>query len=249
MYGGIAIFTDGLHIAVKRCGRGKDLVMLHGYMSCKESFYNNIPAFSGNFCVTAPDFPGFGASSPIPRGWSVGDYAAWLEKFMAASGIEGAYLLAHSFGARVAIKFAAERPRLVKAMVITGGAGIVKPRSRAYMRKVRAYRFVKKFAPRYAERAFGSEEYRSLAPVMRESYKKIVNEDLRAYAARVRCPVLLVYGSGDTVTPAAEEGLAFAAAMPRACLKIIGGGHFCFMQNSEIFNAEAAAFLGGLRET
>ena len=157
--------------------------------------------------------------------------------------------MAHSFGARVAIKFAAERPRLVKAMVITGGAGIVKPRSRAYMRKVRAYRFVKKFAPRYAERAFGSEEYRSLAPVMRESYKKIVNEDLRADAARVRCPVLLVYGSGDTVTPAAEEGLAFAAAMPRACLKIIGGGHFCFMQNSEIFNAEAAAFLGGLRET
>ena len=216
MYGGIAIFTDGLHIAVKRCGRGKDLVMLHGYMSCKESFYNNIPAFSGNFCVTAPDFPGFGASSPIPRGWSVGDYAAWLEKFMAASGIEGAYLLAHSFGARVAIKFAANYPN---------------------------------FAPRYAERAFGSEEYRSLAPVMRESYKKIVNEDLRADAARVHCPVLLVYGSGDTVTPAAEEGLAFAAAMPRACLKIIGGGHFCFMQNSEIFNAEAAAFLGGLRET
>ncbi len=221
--------------------------MLHGYMSCKESFYNNVPALAGRFCVTAPDFPGFGASSPVPGGWSVGDYAAWTEKFFAACGMSRAHVLAHSFGARVAIKLAATRPELVKSMLITGGAGIVKPRSRAYMRKVRAYRLAKKIAPRFAERAFGSEEYKQLSPVMRESYKKIVNEDLRADAARIGCPVLLVYGGDDCVTPPAEEGLAFASAMPHACLKIIGGGHFCFMDNCAAFNAAAAAFFGGER--
>lgn len=221
------------------------MLFLHGYMSAKECFYNNVPYFCGRYAVTAPDFPGFGGSSPLPAAWSVGDYASWLYEFMGACGIDGAYVVAHSFGARVAIKLAANFPQLVKKLVITGGAGIVKPRSRAYMRKVKAYRMVKRIAPAFAERHFGSEEYRALGGVMRESYKKIVNEDLRADAAAVSCPVLLIYGNEDTVTPAAEEGLLFAACMPHACLKIIGGGHFCFMCNYKIFNAEVAEFLGG----
>lgn len=219
--------------------------MLHGYMSRKECFYKNILCLSQYFSVIAPDFPGFGASSPIPCGWSVGDYARWLEQFMAEEGLESSLVVAHSFGARVAIKLAAARPQLIKKMVITGGAGLVKPRSRAYMRKVRAYRFVKRFAPAYAERHFGSEEYRTLTPVMRESYKKIVNEDLLAAAAEITCPVLLVYGRDDAVTPAAEEGLAFASAMRGSLLKITEGGHFSFMQNSEIFNAAVKDFFGG----
>lgn len=224
------------------------MLFLHGYMSCKESFYYNIKEFEKHFRVTAPDFPGFGASSPIPAAWSVSDYADWLEQFIALSRLSSPHIVAHSFGARVAIKLAARRSDILDKLVITGGAGLVKPRTRAYKAKVAAYRLVKKIAPRFAEKKFGSSEYRSLPPLMRESYRKIVNEDLRADAAKIKSPALLLYGDKDTVTPAGEEGSIFAAAIDGARLETISGGHFCFSQNSKEFNSKVIAFLNGERE-
>lgn len=218
--------------------------MLHGYLSCKESFFYNMQALSAHYKVTAPDLPGFGGSSPLASAWSVGDYADWAARFIAEAGLTRPHIVAHSFGARVAIKLAAERPQLVSKLIITGGAGLVKPRSRAYRRRVALYRTVKKFAPSFAERRFGSREYRALSPVMKESYKKIVNEDLRADAARVAAPALLIYGRDDDVTPPCEEGQIFSSVMS-ARLVVIDGGHFCFSQNAALFNTLALGFLSG----
>ena len=164
-------------------GEGKDLVFLHGYLSSKESFYPQIGYFSRHFRVTAPDLPGFGGSDPIPAAWSVGEYADWLEGFLKERGIAFPCVIAHSFGGRVAIKCLARG--LIDRAVLTGCAGIVKRRTLSYHLKVKSYRLVKKFAPRFAEAKFGSAEYRSLSPLMRESYKKIVNEDLREEAKRI----------------------------------------------------------------
>ncbi|MDE5942803.1 MAG: alpha/beta hydrolase, partial [Clostridia bacterium] len=152
---------------------------MHGYLSKKESFYYQIKFLSAFYRVTAPDFPGFGASAPITDAWSVGEYADWLERFVKAAGIEKPVIIAHSFGARVALKYLAKNPCAAEKLILTGGAGIVKPRTKEYKRRVKAYRFVKKLFPKFAEKHFGSAEYRILPPVMRESYKKIVNEDLR----------------------------------------------------------------------
>lgn len=227
-------------------GRGSPVLFLHGYLSCKESFYYQINALAASgFACVAPDMPAFGASGTIDYPWSAGDYAEWLKAFIAANGLEGADIIAHSFGARVAVKLLSYDNSLCNRLIITGGAGIVKPRSPKYMRQVKLYRRVKRFFPRYAERHFGSEEYRSLSPVMKESYKKIVNEDLCAAASSVSNRTLLIYGREDRVTPADEEGAVFARIMPRAELKIISGGHFCFTENVSGFNRLMLGFLGG----
>ncbi len=180
--------------------------------------------------------PGFGASAPITRAWSVGDYAAWLKKFIVANNLQGADVVAHSFGARVVFKLFSDCGDLAGKLLITGGAGLVKERSPAYMRQVKRYRRVKKLFPRYAERHFGSEEYRALTPVMKASYKLIVNEDLRGCAAKIQNDCLLVYGAGDTTTPPAEEGATFKDLIANSRLEIINGGHFCFSENAEAFN-------------
>ena len=219
------------------------MLFLHGYLSCKESFYFSVEELKKYCRVTAPDFPGFGSSSPLTAAWSVGDYADWLYRFIRAEGLSRPCVVAHSFGARVAIKLAAARADAFSKMVITGGAGIVKRRTAAYRARVRAYRVVKRFAPRFAESKFGSGEYRTLPPVMRESYKKIVNEDLRAAAATIGVPVCLIYGREDGVTPACEEGLTFASLMRRSRLEIMEGGHFCFSENHAEFNSKVLAFV------
>lgn len=210
--------------------------MLHGYGSRKESFFYQIEYLSKYFTVTAPDFPGFGASAPLDNPWSVGDYAQWLKEFMEAAKLNGAHIMAHSFGARVAFKLFADYPELAGKIVITGGAGLVKERSAQYIRRVKAYRRIKKLFPRYAEKHYGSAEYRTLSPIMRESYKKIVNEDLRECAARIKNKTLLVYGENDVTTPPAEEGEIFRSLIPGSKLEIMSGTHFCFCERPDVFN-------------
>ena len=239
------IILDGRYVSVTRKGQGKPVLLLHGYLSCKESFYFQIAALEGaGYRAVAPDMPGFGASQRLDEAWSVGDYARWLISFMDAEGLESPSVIAHSFGARVAFSaFSAHRERLSR-LVVVGGAGIVKPRSKGYMFRVKAYRAVRKFFPAYAERHFGSREYRALTPVMKESYKKIVNEDLSAAAARISAPVLLVYGEDDKVTPYGEEGMTFRRLIPCSRLVSMEGDHFCFCNHSAQFNALALDFLG-----
>lgn len=185
---------------------------------------------------------GFGKSSPIDEPYSVGDYARWLSSFIKKRKIENAHILAHSFGARVAFKYLSENKTCGK-LIITGGAGLVKARSPQYMRRVRAYRRVKKFFPKFAERHFGSKEYRTLSPVMKESYKKIVNEDLKECVSKIENKTLLIYGRDDTVTPAEEEGKTFLSLLKNAKLITMDGGHFCFSEHTEEFNKEVYKFL------
>lgn len=212
-------------------------------MSDGRSFYYQKKFFAdAGFKVIIPDFPGFGRSAPIESAWSVGDYADWLKKFVACTCSSVPHIIAHSFGARVVFRLLCE-DCLADKLVITGGAGLVKQRTKAYRRKVAAYRFVKKFLPSFAERHFGSEEYRALSPIMRQSYKKIVNEDVRACARRIDCRTLLVYGKEDKVTPAEEEGKIFSDCIAGSRLEVIEGGHFCFCENAETFNNIVLKFL------
>ena len=224
-------------------GQGRDILLLHGYLSSKESFYYQIKFLSNYFKVTAPDIVGFGKSSPIDKPYSVDDYCSFLESFIKKSKLEKPHILAHSFGARVALKYLGGRGGEAEKLIITGGAGIVKPRSPLYMRQVKRYRRVKKFFPRFAEKHFGSEEYRTLSPLMKESYKLIVNEDLRACASNIKNQTLLLYGREDSVTPPGEEGKIFNGLIPLSRLEVLDGGHFCFSEYPDEFNQTIYKFL------
>lgn len=224
-------------------GSGEIIVLLHGYLSRKESFYYQTEFLSGYYTVMAPDMPGFGASPPLGSAWSVGDYAEWFLAFLKAQKTARVHILAHSFGARVAFKAVASHPEMAKSLIVTGGAGLVKPRSEEYLKKVRAYRRVKKIFPRFAEKHYGSPEYRALSPVMKESYKKIVNEDLLSCAAQIKCRTCLVYGKNDVVTPPSEEGETFRKTIGGSVLHIMDGGHFCFSEYPGQFNKIIYNFL------
>lgn len=240
-----AIIIDGKFVSYVSEGRGKDILLLHGYLSNKESFYYQIKFLSAYFKVTAPDIVGFGMSEAQDRAFSVDDYCEWLEKFIKKSRLSKPHVLAHSFGARLAFKYLGGRGGEAEKLIITGGAGLVKPRSPQYMRRVKAYRRVKKIFPKFAERHFGSAEYRTLSPLMKESYKLVVNEDLREYAKNIKSDTLLVYGREDRATPPDEEGRIFSSLIPSCRLEVTEGGHFCFCSYPDKFNGLIYNFLTG----
>ena len=217
---------------------------MHGYLSSKEAFTAQINYFSKFYRVTALDFIGFGKSAPLKEPFSVSDYATWTQEVMALLGVSKPHIVAHSFGCRVAVKLASENPSAFDKMLLTGPAGIITNRGFSYRCKVKLYRFVKRFAPNFAEKKFGSAEYRSLSPIMKESYKKIVNEDLRECAKRVKKPVLLLVGKSDTTTPLAQAEI-YLRAFENASLKQIDGDHFAFVQNPVAFNLITEEFFYG----
>ncbi|MDE6058938.1 MAG: alpha/beta hydrolase [Clostridia bacterium] len=223
-------------------GSGKDLVMLHGYLATKESFYPQIEYFSRFYRVTALDFPGFGQAEELTGPYSVGDYADWLTRALKELEIESPFVIAHSFGGRVAVK-CLSRGNCFERTVLTGCAGIIPKRTLKYKLRVKTYRLVKKFAPRYAERKFGSSEYRSLSPVMRESYKKIVNEDLREDAKKIAVPVLFIVGDQDTETPVKSAEI-YHACVSGSRLKVMANcGHFAHLDDALHFNLAAEEFF------
>ena len=231
-----------MKLCYEQRGEGRDLLFLHGYLACKETFAPQIAYFSRHFRVTALDFPGFGGAEPLPAAWSVGDYADWTQNAMDALGISKPLVVAHSFGGRVAVK-CLSRGDVFERAVLTGCAGIVPRRTAGYKLRVRCYRAVRKIAPKYAERHFGSKEYRSLPPLMRESYKKIVNEDLRGDAARIRRPVLFITGSKDTETPLSSTMIYVHAVRGSQLFVMEGCGHFAHLENALAFNAKTEEFL------
>ncbi len=223
-------------------GKGKDLLFLHGYLSSKEAFSAQIAYFSRFFRVTAIDFLGFGQSGELTEAFSVGDYAAWTREVIFRLRLKKPHVVAHSFGCRVAVKMASADPELFDKIILTGAAGIIRNRGFSYQVKVKTYRLVKKFFPDYAERKFGSEEYRALSPIMKESYKKIVNEDLRECAKGVCNPTLLVEGREDKTTPLSEAKI-YLRNLPNGRLKTMEGGHFAFAEYPSAFNLILEEFL------
>lgn len=218
--------------------------MLHGYLSSKEAFNAQIAYFSKFYRVTAIDFLGFGGSMALTKPFSVEDYADWTKETLTLLGVRNPHVIAHSFGCRVAVKIASKDASYFDKMLLTGAAGVIVKRGFVYHAKVRTYRLFRRIAPRFAERHFGSEEYRSLSPIMKESYKKIVNEDLRECAREIENEVLFVEGEGDTVTPISEVN-AYLVCLKHGKMVTMAGGHFAFAEYPTSFNLIAEEFFYG----
>ena len=176
--------------------------------------------------------------------FSVEDYAVWTAEVLNLLGVKQPHVIAHSFGCRVAVKMASHSLNVFDKILLTGAAGVILRRGLRYHLKVKTYRLVRRIAPKFAERRFGSAEYRTLSPIMRESYKKIVNEDLREDAARIENEVLLVQGKEDITTPK-KEAVAYLGCLKRGRLVMMDGGHFAFAEHPLAFNLIAEGFFYG----
>lgn len=233
--------------SVLQCGAGEDLLFLHGYGATKECFLRQINYFSSFYRVTAFDFWGFGESSSPSSPWSLYDYAARTAELLREYGVRRPHVIAHSFGARVAIKAEAIEPTF-RSLILTGAAGIRLGHGPLYRLKVGTYRAVKRVAPRFADRHFGSEEYRKLDPIARETYKKIVNEDLRDLAEKIGIPTLLIYGERDKTTPV-RAGMIYCSRIRRSELCVLPDcGHFPFLDDEVTFDRVAEEFWERQRE-
>jgi pimeloyl-ACP methyl ester carboxylesterase len=73
----------------------------------------------------APALPGFGGTPGLPgQDFHLAGYAAWLEEFIRAVGIdEKVVIVGHSFGGGVGIRTAYDHPEVVRSLVLVNSIG------------------------------------------------------------------------------------------------------------------------------
>ena len=179
----------------------------------------------------------------MPYPYSVDDYVLEIENVLDEIGEENVDILAHSFGARVAIKLANKDKRIDK-IVFTGGAGLKPKRTLKYYYKVYFYKLLKKIKPNSKRLAnFGSAEYKTLSPIYKDSYTKIVNEHLDYTLKEINNKVLIINGKLDTTTPKYMAKKMKRRIKNSELVFLQGAGHFAFIDKPTIFNIIVKEFL------
>jgi pimeloyl-ACP methyl ester carboxylesterase len=157
--------------------------------------------------------PGFGKKETPLKPYSLDDYVDFIDKFLKANKISKTIIIGHSFGGRVAIKYASLLPQKVEKLILTGVPGFL-PVSNL---KVKFFLLLSKLgglifrlpilsstqdlAQKILYRISGANDYARVEGIMRKTFKLIIREDLVKSMENLRVPVALVWGERDTIVP------------------------------------------------
>lgn len=222
-------------------GQGKNLLLLHGWGCDRKIWTPFLPYLSSDLKVIVLDLPGFGRSSFPEKPWTLSDYAHFLKRFLKELDLTRVTLLGHSFGGRIAIKFASSHPKLLHKLILVATAGI-KPKKSILgwtcLLAAKTGKILFKIPPF----SFFSQNFRSLfyktikrtdyleAEKLRETFLKVIDEDLTPLLGKIRSPTLIIWGEKDQEVP-----LKFAKMLtqkiPHSRLCILKScGHFPFLE-------------------
>jgi pimeloyl-ACP methyl ester carboxylesterase len=209
------ILIKGLEANYKIAGQGQPFFILHGWGGSSGSWIEIQKRLTKEgFRVIVPDFPGFGKSLAPKEAWQVDNYVQWLKNFIEEMNIkEPFFLLSHSFGGRVAIKFAAKYPQKIKALILCSSAGIKSERDFKgkiffALSRIGEYLFSQKFLRKFKDGArnifyqiIRQRDYLRAKGAMRETVKKVLAEDLINYLSQIKNKTLIVWGNADRMVP------------------------------------------------
>ena len=153
------------------------------------------------------------------------------------------YVVAHSFGCRIAVLLANKYPERIEKMVLTGAAGI-KPRFNLKVwLKIKLYKLWKKLKNKGRGFLTGSADYRNLNTAGKITFQNIIKRDLKQEIKKLTVPTLLIWGKCDKSTPL-YMGKLWTRIQKDSILKCYRqAGHFCFVDESIRFTGDAIRFF------
>lgn len=253
--------ANGVEVYYEQWGDRQNpaVLCLHGWGCSVKHFEPIAKDLSRDYFVTVMDFPAHGQSEKPEETWGVKDFALCVQELMGKLEIIPCDVIAHSFGGRVALWLAANEPRLIKRLVLTGGAGVKKEltpeqqkRAEAFQRKKKMLLALKKVpgVGGVAEKSlealrdkYGSADYKALDENMRKTFVQVINEDLRPLLPEIHASTLLIWGENDQDTPL-WMGRVMEKEIPDAGLVIFeNDDHYAYLRQWPRFVAVVRAFL------
>ena len=203
---------------------GTVVVLVHGQIISSLYMVPTAERLASQFCVFAPDLPGFGLSDKPRQILCVPGLADALGAWMDTLGFRRAVLVGNSLGCQIAVDLTVRRPELVQALVLAGPT-IDRRARRASTQIVRWLRdwpgerpslslaHLRDFAHAGLERSLGT-------------FRCTLADRIEEKLPQVQVRTLVVRGTRDTIVPQAwaEE---VARLLPQGELTLIPGGPHC----------------------
>ena len=248
---GTIIKVNGRKVHALTKGTGPDLILLHGASGNLRDFLPQIDLLAPYFRVTAFDRPGLGYSDEISDGAHLKSQALHLSAAATTLGIRNPILVAHSYGASVAIAWALHAPLIPKSLVAisapsmpwTGGLDIwyrlnTIPFTRALVVPLAAAFVPKSHIDSILADVFAPHPVPDFYHTQGGPYLAIRRTSLRCNADHVNAlhanlfemvphyptltlPIDLIHGALDHIVPNAIHSAAFAPLLPNATLTVI----------------------------
>lgn len=212
-------------------GKGKDVILLHGWGQNIEMMKPIGDPLSKDFRVTILDLPGFGESSEPPFAWTLEDYSEMLEELVEKLKIHTPIVMGHSFGGRLAIKYSHNNP--ISKLVIFASPCTVDSSNTSLktkiLKKLYSFKCLKKLGD-FAKNYIGSRDYKAASPIMRQVLVNTVSTDLVKDATKIEEPTLLIWGNMDTEAKL-SDGELLEKSMMDAALIVLNGTHYAYLEN------------------
>lgn len=252
--------------AVRTAGEGPPLVLLHANGGDSSDFDAVADRLASTHTVHAIDWPGWGRAEADPTPSAL-RYAALLPRVLDALGGGPFVLLGNSVGGFAAVRTAAARPDLVRALVLVDPGGFTArwPGSVLACRVIGSARVaptMMRVLPRLYLRHRNAtvDTIRSNATAMSRDPARVAAfasiwrsfaepaHDARDAAARVTAPTMLVWGRRDPVLPWWTDGRRARRAFPNAAIAPLPCGHQAFAELPDAFLASVEPFLTDIPE-
>ena len=219
----------------------KCVVFLHGWGADLNSFLW-VKDYFDDVSMLFVDFPGFGKSAEPDKSMFVEDYAKQLKDLIDKNGFDELIVVGHSFGGRVAIKFASLYQNLyskVKLFLIDS-AGVLPRRTIKFYVNIWRYKRCKKKAQRNEKfkqklELFGSTDFKKLSLNMKKTFVCVVNEDLVPDAKKILCDTVLFWGEKDKDTKIYMAKKLHKSIKNSKLYILKNAGHFSFLDNKKAF--------------
>ena len=249
-----------LHYAERGDRAGEAIIFLHGYSDSWYSYSRVLPLLSPEHHAFAPDQRGHGDSDKPQCCYTTDDYAADVDAFMDAVGVDEATLVGHSTGALFAQRVALSYPHRVSRLVLVGAQTPANEMILGLREEVRALNdpvppeFVREFqestiyrpVPEQFLDTVVSESLKLPARVWRDYMEGAVLSIDQDYVIRLReinVPTLILWGEQDALFPRDEQE-RLAAAIPNAILQVYPeSGHVVHWEWPERFVRDLEAFM------
>ena len=243
---------NNLNVYYEITGQGNPVLLLHGWGVDISSFRSIIDFLQKNYKVIALDSPGFGKSDIPESPWDVGSYSAFLAAFMNQTGLTKTDIIAHSFGGRIAIRLAVEQPEIINKLILVNSSGIKPCRTYKYYFKTFlaktgkiASKFLGEPGNKFKKMIYehiGSKDFQN-AGAMRNTFIKIINEDLQPLLKNIITPTLLIWGENDKETPVYMGKIMEKEIKDSGLVILKNAGHYSYLDQFHQFCTIVNNFL------
>jgi pimeloyl-ACP methyl ester carboxylesterase len=114
-----AITIGGDLIHYEKLGRGRPVILIHGWIGSWRYWIPLMQKLHLKFSVYTLDLIGFGDSTKDPENYSIDAQVKMLEQFLEQLGIPKTAMVGHGLGALVTIRFAQKNPDKVARMMLS----------------------------------------------------------------------------------------------------------------------------------